>query len=199
MIVIGLTGSIAMGKSEAAKHFRALGVPVFDSDAEVHRLYAKGGAAVFAIGQLAPAAVVDGAVDRRKLAELVKADPQLLIRIEQVVHPLVRRAQDRFLSISSDREEPLAVLDIPLLFETGRDKSVDIIVVVSAPAEMQRQRALARPGITAEKLDMILARQLPDVDKRARAHFVVDTSGTLDDGRRQVAAIVEQLRQRTHP
>ena len=197
MIVIGLTGSIAMGKSEAAKHFQALGVPVFDSDAEVHGLYAKSGAAVFAIDQLAPAAVVDGAVDRRKLAELVKADPQLLKRIEQVVHPLVRQAQDRFLATCSDREELLAVLDIPLLFETGRDASVDVIVVVSAPAELQRHRALARPGMTAEKLDMILARQLPDAEKRARAHFVVDTSGTLDDGRRQVAAIVEQLKQRT--
>lgn len=197
MMVIGLTGSIAMGKSETAKMFASLGVPVFDSDAEVHRLYGKGGEAVPAIARIVPQAVVDGAIDRGALSRAIQSEPSLLKAIESTVHPLVRLAQERFLKECSARNHCLAALDIPLLFESGRDGDVDRVVVVSAPAEIQRARALARPGMTPEKLEVILARQMPDAEKRRRAHYVVDTSQGLDDARRQVAAIVDALRMGT--
>ena len=194
MRVIGLTGSIAMGKSTAAQAFRNLGLPVFDSDAAVHALYAKGGAAVSPLQKLVPQAIAENAVDRQALSAAIRQKPELLAEVEKAVHPLVRQAQEDFLKECQTQGADLAVLDIPLLFETGRDTEVDVIVVVSAPAEIQRQRALARPGMTVEKLDQLLARQMPDAEKRARAHFIVDSSGPLEASAQQIARIVAQLR-----
>ena len=196
MIVLGLTGSIAMGKSEVANIFRSLGVPVFDSDAEVHQLYSSGGAAVAPIGKLFPAAIVDGAVDRRILSKVVLENPQALRLLESVVHPLVRNSQVDFLDECGIAGAKMAVLDIPLLFETGRENEVDVVVVVSAPPEIQRARALQRPGMTAEKLDQILTRQLPDAQKRANADFIVDTSRSIDDTATQLRAIIAALSKR---
>jgi dephospho-CoA kinase len=194
MRVIGLTGSIAMGKSTAANAFRNLGLPVFDSDAAVHALYGKGGDAVQHLAKLVPLAIAEGAVDRQALSAAIREKPELLGEVEKAVHPLVRQAQENFLKQCKAQGADLAVLDIPLLFETGRDGQVDVIVVVSAPAEIQRDRALARPGMTMEKLDQLLARQMPDTQKRARADFVVDSSGSLQAGAQQIARIVAQLR-----
>lgn len=194
MRVIGLTGSIAMGKSTAAQAFRDLGLAVFDSDAAVHMLYAKGGAAVSPLEKLVPQAIAEGAVDRQALSAAIREKPELLNQVEKAVHPLVRQAQENFLKQCEAKGADLAVLDIPLLFETGRDAQVDVIVVVSAPAEIQRQRALARPGMTVEKLDQLLSRQMPDAEKRARAHFIVDSSGSLEASAQQIARIVAQLR-----
>lgn len=193
MITIGLTGSIAMGKSETAKMFVARGIPVFDSDAVVHEIYAAGGDAVEPLRALVPEAIGSDGVDRRKLASLVQADPSLLKRIEAIVHPLVRARQVRFLADAA-RHAQLAVLDIPLLFETGREKEVDVVVVVSADAKQQRERALARPGMTAEKLDFILSRQVPDVVKRAGADYVIDTSVSLADTARHVERVIADIR-----
>lgn len=193
MIVVGLTGSIAMGKSETAKLFRARGIPVFDSDAAVHALYAKGGKGVDALRAITPSAISDDTVDRARLAALVSAAPGLLKQVEAAIHPLVRRMQEQFLAEARNAGAAIVVLDIPLLFETAREKDVDRIVVVSAPAAVQERRALARPGMTKEKLDFILSRQVPDSEKRARAEFVVDTSVSIDDAARQVDHIIEQL------
>lgn len=193
MIVAGLTGSIAMGKSETAKMFAARGIPVFDSDAAVHALYAAGGEAVEPLRRLAPEAVVDGSVDRRRLAALVQADPALLGHVEAAVHPLVRARQEAFLRDAAARAD-IAVLDIPLLFETGREKDVDIVIVVSATPDLQRARALARPGMTAEKLDFILSRQVPDAEKRARADYVIDTSVSLEATAREVEQVIAAIR-----
>jgi dephospho-CoA kinase len=194
MRVIGLTGSIAMGKSTAAQAFRNLGVLVFDSDAAVHALYANGGAAVSPLQKLVPKAIAEGAVDRQALSAAIREKPELLRQVEKAVHPLVRQAQKNFLNQCAAEGADLAVLDIPLLFETGRDAEVDVVVVVSAPADIQRRRALARPGMTTEKLDQLLARQMPDAEKRARAHFIVDSSGPLEASAQQIARIVAQLR-----
>lgn len=194
MIIVGLTGSIAMGKSETARMFARQGIPVFDSDAAVHALYANGGEAVAIISDLAPGAIVNGEVDRKRLAVEVMNDPGLLKRIEEAVHPLVQARQRRFLETASAAGEDLAVLDVPLLFETGRDKTVDKIVVVSAGAELQRERALQRPGMTPEKLDFILGKQVPDAEKRRRADFVIDTSKGLSDAESQVQRIVATLK-----
>ena len=196
MIVAGLTGSIAMGKSETAKMFAARGIPVFDSDAAVHGLYAKGGGAVAAIGALAPSAIHDGAVDRQELSRLIQADPGLLKDVERAVHPLVKDMQKRFLADAAAAGARIAVLDIPLLFETGRASEVDAVVVVSAGAEQQRERALKRPGMTAEKLDFILAKQMPDVEKRARADYVIDTSVSLAETQEHVDCVIALLRAR---
>ena len=194
MIVAALTGSIAMGKSATAKMFAERGVPVFDSDAAVHALYGKGGVAVEPLRSLVPGAVVDGAVDRGQLSAAILQDGNLLRKIEQTVHPLVRRMQDEFLERARTAACPLVLLDIPLLFETGRDKDVDCIIIVSAPPEIQRRRALERPGMTAEKLDFILSKQVPDSEKRRRADFVIDTSKSLDDAARQVDAVIGELK-----
>jgi len=175
MRVIGLTGGIGMGKSTAAGVFRRARVPVHDADATVHALYARGGAAVPAVASLVPEAVRDGAVDRAVLGRAVLADPALLARLEAAVHPLVRRAEQRFLAACRRRGARAAVLDIPLLFETGADRRVDAVVVVSAPPAVQRARVLRRPGMTAERLDAILARQKPDAERRRRAFLVVPT------------------------
>ena len=193
MIVVGLTGSIAMGKSETAKLFRSLDVPVFDSDAEVHAQYEKGGAAVAAVGNLFPEAIVDGGVDRKILSKFVLGKPDALRRLEAAVHPIVRKAEQNFLTRCKAEGRKIAVLDIPLLFEAGREKEVNAIVVVSAPLEMQRERVLQRPGMTVEKLERILAHQVPDVEKRTRADFVVDTSQGLAHAESQIGAIVKAL------
>lgn len=195
MIVAGLTGSIAMGKSETAKMFAAHGIPVFDSDAAVHDMYAAGGQAVEPLRAVVPEAIGSEGVDRRKLATRVQADPALLRRIEAVVHPLVRARQAAFLAAAA-RHADLAVLDIPLLFETGREKEVDVVIVVSADAAQQRERALARPGMTAEKLDFILSRQVPDAMKRARADYLIDTSVSLADTARHVERVIADIRTR---
>lgn len=193
MIVIGLTGSIAMGKSETARMFAAEGIPVFDADTEVHRLYDAGGAAVAPLGRLVPEAIRNGKVDRARLSAAIARDEALLPRIEAIVHPLVRARQQAFLADCRARDATIALLDIPLLFETGRDKEVDRIVVVTAPPEVQRARALARPGMTAEKLQLILARQVADAEKRRRADYLVDSSQGLEAARRQVKAILADI------
>ena len=193
MIVAGLTGSIAMGKSETARMFAARGIPVFDSDAVVHELYASGGKAVEPLRVLVPEAVVAGGIDRGRLAALVQADPQLLGKIEAVVHPLVRNRQKSFLATSAQNSD-LAVLDIPLLFETGRQHEVDVVIVVSADPLLQRTRALARPGMTPEKLDFIHTRQVPDSEKRSRADYVIDTSVSLAETAREVDRVIAQIR-----
>jgi dephospho-CoA kinase len=193
MKVIGLTGSIAMGKSETARLFAELGVPVFDSDQAVHALYAKNGAAVTPIAAAFPFAVIDDAVDRKALSEMLVRAPERLAELEAIVHPLVRRAQEQFLAEHRAKGTPFVLLDIPLLFETQREKEVDVVVVVSAPVAIQRTRALERPGMTAEKLETILARQMPDAEKRQRADFIVDSSKGLDHARGEVRHILEIL------
>lgn len=175
MIVLGLTGSIGMGKTTAARMLKRLGVPVHDSDATVHRLLGRGGAAVPLIESEFPGTVRDGAVDRQALGAVVFRDAPALRRLEGILHPLVQRSQRGFLARCAARRDPVAVLDIPLLFETGGERRVDAVVCVTAPPAIQRARVLARPGMTAEKLAGILRRQMPDREKRRRADFVVET------------------------
>jgi dephospho-CoA kinase len=195
MLIVGLTGSLAMGKSETARMFAELGPPLFDADAEVHRLYAAGGSAVGPVAEAFPEALVDGAIDRARLSALLLAEPTRLPHLEAIVHPLVRAAESRFLDAARQAGEPFVILDIPLLFETGRDSAMDRIVVVSTSPEIQRRRALARPGMTEEKLARLLSRQTPDADKRARADFIVETGAGLDDAFDQVQRIVSRLRE----
>ena len=183
--VLGLTGSIGMGKSATADLFRKLGVRVHDADATVHRLYR--GRAAPMIGKAFPGTVADGAVDRAKLGAAVLNDPARLKQLEAIVHPLVREEEEAFLARVS---APIAVLDIPLLFETGGETRCDATLVVTAPQPVQRERVLARPGMTAEKFSAILAKQMPDADKRARAHFLVDTSRGFASAEAQVRSIL---------
>ncbi|MBA4803624.1 MAG: dephospho-CoA kinase [Brevundimonas sp.] len=190
MIVLGLTGSIGMGKSTTTAMFADEGALVWNADAAVHRLYARGGAAVGPVGEAFPGVVVDGAVDRTRLAAALGGDDAAFRRLEAIVHPLVARGRVEDLAAAEARGVRLAVLDIPLLFETGGDAAVDAVVVVTAPPEVQAARVLARPGMTRERLDAILARQLPDAEKRRRADFVVDTSQGLEAARAQVREIV---------
>lgn len=194
MIVIGLTGSIGMGKSTVAERFRQLGIPVCDADAIVHELYE--GAAVAPIEAAFPGTTSGGKVDRVKLGRAVLGDPHGLKRLESIVHPMVQAAERDFLRKAAEQGAPMAVLEIPLLFETGGDARVDVTVVVSAPPEVQRARVLERPGMTPAKLEAILARQMPDSEKRRRADFVVDTGVTIEESHAQVDAIVEALRNR---
>jgi len=194
MIVVAVTGSIGMGKSETTRMFARLGVPVFDADAAVHALYEKGGDAVAPIAAAFPDAIVDGAVDRTKLAGLVLGDTAAMQRLEAIVHPLVRAARERFLAGLRAKGADLAVIDIPLLFETRAEGEVDRVVVVSAPADVQRARVLERPGMSVEKFESILAKQVPDSEKRKRADFIVETDRGLDDAFQQVTQIVETLR-----
>ena len=194
MILIGLTGSIGMGKSTTAAMFRDAGVPVYDADAAVHALYDTGGAAVGPVGEAFPGVVKDGRVDREALRQAVLGDPEALKRLNAIVHPLVGRDRMGFFAKAQAEGADLVVLDIPLLFETGGDANVDAIVVASAPAELQRERVLARPGMTPDRLDAILAQQLADSEKCARAHFVVDTSRGLEPAREQVARIIAAVR-----
>jgi dephospho-CoA kinase len=191
MFVLGLTGSIGMGKSTAARFFAEAGVPVHDADGAVHRLYE--GEAAAAIEAAFPGTAASGKVDRAKLAERVLDDPAAIRRLEAIIHPLVRESEARFLAETAARGEPVAVLDIPLLFETGAQERVDAVVVVSAGPEAQRTRVLGRPGMTESKLEAILAKQMPDVEKRRRAHFVVDSSGGLDSARAQVHGILRAI------
>jgi dephospho-CoA kinase len=190
MIVLGLTGSIGMGKSTVGDFFAEGGVPVYDADAEVHRLYA--GDAAPLIGAAFPGTSKEGAVDRARLAERVIGDPAALKRLEAIVHPLVRRAEEQFLAAAEAAGAPVAVVNIPLLFETGGDKRCDAVVVVSAPAATQRARVMGRPGMSEEKFAGLLAKQMPDAEKRRRADFVVDTSADFDSTRVQIRAILQQ-------
>lgn len=188
---LGLTGSIGMGKSTTAAMFRDLGHPVWDADQAVHRLYAPGGAAVQPLREAFPGCITDGAVDRGLLKQALAADPGALARLEAIVHPLV--AADRAAFIADHPEAPLIVLDIPLLFETGRDPALDGVAVVSTDAETQRARVLARPGMTPQMLDMILSRQMPDAEKRARADWVIPTDD-LTTTRQAVLSLIEEIR-----
>jgi dephospho-CoA kinase len=194
MILIGLTGSIGMGKSTTAAMFREAGVPVYDADAAVHDLYDKGGAAVAPVGEAFPGVVKDGAIDREALRQRVLGHPEALQKLNGIVHPLVGRDRAEFFRQAEAQGADMVVLDIPLLFETGGHARMDAVVVVSAPADMQRERVLARPGMSPERLDAILAQQMADAEKRARAHFVVDTGAGLEPARAQVAEIIAVMR-----
>lgn len=193
MIVLGLTGSIGMGKSTVAAMFAEEGAPAFSSDAAVHALYDSGGAAVAPIEAAFPGVTVDGAIDRTRLAARVLNNTEARQHLEAIVHPLVARAQADFLATNRNAGTAVAVLDIPLLFETGAENRVEKTVVVSAPPHIQRARVLARPNMTEEKFASILAAQMPDSKKRARADFVIDTSGTLEETRAQVRAVLDAL------
>jgi dephospho-CoA kinase len=191
MFILGLTGSLGMGKSTTARFFAEEGVAVHDADAVVHRLY--DGEAAAAIEAAFPGTTASGKVDRDKLAARVLGDSAALKRLEAIVHPLVQEAERRLLAEAEARGEKVAVLDIPLLFETGGEERVDAVVVVSAPLDVQRSRALERPGMTADKLDAILAKQMPDDEKRRRADFVVDTSRGFEAARADVRAILNAI------
>ncbi len=196
MIVLGLTGSIGMGKTTAAKAFRHLGVPVFDADEEVHRLLARNGAAVPEVDVAFPGTVRDGAVDRESLGRRVFIDADALATLEGILHPKVRASRGRFLRSARSRGEPLAVLDIPLLFETGGDAECEATCVVSAPGFVQSDRVLARPGMTPEKFAGVLSRQLPDAEKRRRADFVIPTGNGKRYSLERIKCIVKILQYR---
>jgi len=189
--ILGLTGSIGMGKSTTSGLFRERGVRVHDADASVHALYR--GRAVEPIAEVFPDAVVEGVIDRARLSAAVLGKPEALRRLEVIIHPLVRAEEEAFLRRCRDGGAGLAVIDVPLLLETGAEGRCDAVLVVSAPAEVQRRRVLTRPEMTPEKLEAILARQMPDADKRRRAHFIVDTSRGVLAARRQVGSILMAL------
>jgi len=191
MFILGLTGSIGMGKSTTAKFFADEGVPVHDADATVHRLYEK--EAVAAIEAAFPGTTADGKVDRTKLAARVLGDDAARKRLEAIVHPLVRESEVKFLAEARAQRAPVVALDIPLLYETGGEQRVDAVVVVSAPPEMQRARVLVRPGMTEERFAQLMAAQVPDAEKRRRADFVVDTSQGFDSARGQVRDILAKV------
>ncbi|KGJ09476.1 dephospho-CoA kinase [Paracoccus sphaerophysae] len=190
--LLGLTGGIGMGKTTTAAKFAAHGVPVWDADAAVHRLYAPGGAAVPGVGALFPSAVTAAGIDRKLLSQLLAAAPRRLAELEAVVHPLV--ADDRAAFVAAHADAPVVLLDIPLLFETGAEAQMDGVAVVSAPAEVQRERVLSRPGMTPETLDLILSRQMPDADKRARATWIIPTD-SLQAAQAAVAGILADIAQ----
>ena len=194
MMIVGLTGSMAMGKSTAAEYLKRFDIPVFDSDGAVHAIYE--GEAVEAIDQAFPGVAEGGRVNRKTLGEAIAGDPAALARLEAIVHPLVRRKQRDFVLAEQACGADLVILDIPLLFESGADKLCDAVIVVSAPAQAQRERLAARKGMTPEKVDELLARQMPDAEKRARADFVVDTGGTIPQSRAQLDRIIATLRHR---
>jgi dephospho-CoA kinase len=194
MFILGLTGSIGMGKSAAAARFRQNGVPVFDADQAVHDLYA--GGAVKPIEAAFPGTTADGGVDRDKLSKALIAEPEKFARLEAIVHPLVRALEADFMQDHASQNVPLVVLEIPLLYETGFEKLIDAVAVVSAPAAIQAERVLARPGMTPQKLEQLIARQMPDEEKRRRADFVVDTGGTITHTESQVDKLIELLRAR---
>jgi dephospho-CoA kinase len=191
MRIIGLTGSIGMGKSTTMQLFAEQGVPVYDADAAVHAVYA--GTAVPVVEAAFPGTTADGKVDRQKLSAMVLGNPEALKKLEQIVHPMLGAHRQQFLADAEKSGASIAVLDVPLLFETGGEKRVDAVVVVSAPVEMQRARVLARENMTQEKLDAILARQTPDAEKRRRADFVVDTSSGLEPVRAQIRDILAKV------
>ncbi|MFL6815986.1 MAG: dephospho-CoA kinase [Bradyrhizobium sp.] len=189
MIILGLTGSIGMGKSTTAKLFAEAGVPVYDADAAVHRLYE--GEAVPAIEAAFPGTTVDGKVDRARLSALVVHDPAAMQQLERIVHPMLGASRKKFLDEAERSGAPVAVVDVPLLYETGGENRVDAVVVVTTSPEVQRERILARDNMSGEKLDAILARQLPDSEKRKRADFVVDTSHGLEPVRARIRDILD--------
>ncbi len=191
MVIIGLTGSMAMGKSTLAARLRERGIPVFDADAEVHKLYA--GVAVPLIEAAFPGTTADSKVDRQRLSAALAKEPSGFKRLEAIVHPLVRAVEREFLHQAHEQGATLAVLEIPLLFETGGDRLVDVTVLASAPADIQRERALQRPGMTPEKLDLLLSRQARDTDKRAKASFVVDTGLSLPATLVSLDTIIDRL------
>jgi len=191
MLILGLTGSIGMGKSTTAKLFMEAGVPVYDADAAVHKIYE--GEAAPAVEAAFPGTTVDGKVDRAKLSAKVVHDPASIKQLEQIVHPMLGASRKQFLEDAERSGAPVALVDVPLLFETGGEKRVDAVVVVTTTPEAQRERILARDNMTSEKLDAILARQLPDAEKRKRADFVVDTSHGLDPVRAQISDILRQV------
>jgi len=195
--ILGLTGSIAMGKSTASRHFSTFGVPVFDADAAVHELFVSGGAAVYPVIEAFPSCKAeDGGVDRKRLGQEVFDNPPALKRLERIVHPLVRQVQRRFLVNQAADRRPLVVMDIPLLYETGGDQLMDAVAVVSAPTFLQAQRVLRRPGMTKERLAAILARQMPDVIKRKRADFVIQTGLGKRMSMVAVEAIIRDVNER---
>jgi len=194
MLTIGLTGSIGMGKSTTAAMFREAGVPVYDADYEMGRLYLKGGAAVAPLEAAFPGVTRDGAVNREELRKRVLGDEAAMGRLNAITHPLLQGHRSGFFAQALAAGADMVVLDIPLIFETGAEKNMDAVIVVSAPPEVQRERVLARDGMTDERLDFILSRQTPDAEKRAKAHFIVDTSRGLEAAREQVVAIIATLR-----
>jgi len=194
IVIAGLTGSIGMGKSNAALALRQLGVPVHDADAAVHRLLAPGGRAVKKVAAIFPEALNGNFIDRKILGDRVFGDTAALRRLEAIIHPLVRQSSRDFVAAAARRREPLVVLDIPLLYETGGEKSVDVVIVISAPPQIQRQRVMARPGMTIEKFRSILARQVPDGTKRRRADYVVRSGGHRGETFRQLKRIVRRLK-----
>lgn len=194
MLVIGLTGSIGMGKSTVARRFAANGIAVFDADAVVHELYE--GEAVQAIEGAFPGATHDGQVDRARLAELLKNENGALARLEAIVHPMVRGKREKFLASQRQAGAQMVVLEIPLLFETGGENQVDVTVVVSAPANVQRARVLERPGMSEAKFDALLANQMPDAEKRGRADYVVDTDRSIEDTGKEIDKLITLLRAR---
>lgn len=198
MYILGLTGSIGMGKTEAAKAFRELGVPVFDSDAEVHALFDVGGAAVAVVAEAFPEALIEDRIDRSVLGEIVFSEPRLLSELEEMVHPLVRQAQFVFLEESGRIGAPLVVLDIPLLLESGADKNCDAVAVVSAPESVQRERVLARPGMTEERYEAILSQQMPDEEKRHLATYIIPTDQGLAVSADVIKEIVDEILERIH-
>ena len=194
--LVGLTGSIGMGKTETAKLFAQLGIPVFDSDATVRALYEPGGAAVAPVAAAFPSTVRDGRIDRTALAAELERNPLAFAKLEAIVHPLVRNARAKFVSAAAELGDELVVIDIPLLFETGAQHEVDAVVVVSAPKHVQERRVLARPGMTPEKLELLRARQLPDAEKRAKADFVIETDKGLEQAFTEVKRVAAELRAR---
>ncbi|OYX35570.1 MAG: dephospho-CoA kinase [Caulobacterales bacterium 32-69-10] len=193
MIRLALTGSIGMGKTTAARLFAEEGVPIYDSDAAVHALYAKGGEAVTAVEAAFPGVSVDGAIDRTRLGPRVAHDPEAMARLEAIVHPLVAAGRAKFFETARATGAPVVVLDIPLLFETGRDAEADAIAVVSTTPQIQRARVLARPGMTQAKFEAILGRQMPDAEKRARADFLIDGNAPVEEERAQVRSILKAV------
>jgi dephospho-CoA kinase len=191
MLVLGLTGSLGMGKSTCAGMFAEMGVATFDADATVHRLYR--GPAAPLVEAAFPGTVIDGAVDRTRLGSMVFGKPAAIARLEGIVHPLVRKAETEFRKSAADAGRRIVLLDIPLLFEVGGEDRVDVIVLVSTSPEVQRERAFKRPGMTEERFAAILAKQMPDDEKRRRAHFIVDTSGPFAETHRQVADVMRAV------
>ena len=194
MKVIGLTGSIGMGKSTTAAMFRDAGIPVYDADAAVHAAYDVGGVAVGPVGEAFPGTVRDGRVDRQALGKAVLGDPEAVKKLNSIVHPLIGRDRARVFEAAEAGGADMIILDVPLIFETGGEKNMDAVIVVTAPAEVQRERVLAREGMTPERLAGILSHQVPDAEKRARADYVIDTGQGLEHARAQVAKVIEALR-----
>ncbi len=193
MLVLGLTGSLGMGKSTAAAMFARAGIPIFDADHVVHALYAKGGAAVAPVEAAFPGMTVDGAIDRTRLGRRVVSDAAAFARLESIVHPLVRQAENAFRARAAREGRRIVLLDMPLFFEIHADTRVDAVVVVSTTFERQRQRVLERPGMTEQRFTALLARQVPDAEKRARAHFIIDTGGTHADAERQIGELLRAV------